>query len=295
INYQFQGGYGEISEEFSPRAALTASWTNDTFGVLVGVAGVRNKSTTKGFETIGWTNPGLTCDQSGVAPPDGQAPNSTASGDCNATGGGNWRIPDAVPVGAGNGLEEGRALDAAYLQQLNPGLSIQQISDALIPRLARPAYLDGTRERYSALVSLEYRPTETMNFYLDALYADANREFDRLDVNLVGRNCNMIPIGMQVDDNNVVTNATFANAQFFLEARPYDEEVDFYNINPGAHFQVTDWLGIDAQLNKSRSVFFREAPTLLFNTPFTTVQYSNTGGNTPKITSNLNLNDPDIG
>ena len=28
---------------------------------------------------------------------------------------------------------------------------------------------------------------------------------------------------------------------FFLEARPYTEELDFYNINPGAHFEFAGY------------------------------------------------------
>ena len=39
VNYQLQANYGEESGTVNPRGGLTASWTNDTFGVLVGVAG----------------------------------------------------------------------------------------------------------------------------------------------------------------------------------------------------------------------------------------------------------------
>ena len=41
-------------------------------------------------------------------------------------------------------------------------------------------------------------------------------------MNLVGRNGASIPTNMEVDaKQRVVTSATFANAQFFLEARPW--------------------------------------------------------------------------
>ena len=36
FNYQLQANYGEESGTVNPRGALTASWTNDTFGVLAG-------------------------------------------------------------------------------------------------------------------------------------------------------------------------------------------------------------------------------------------------------------------
>src|SRR5262249_20380749 len=50
--------------------------------------------------------------------------------------------------------------------------------------------------------------------------------------------------------------------------------------------------------NMSKSTFFREAPTVLVNTPLNsgvTVTYDNTSGAVPTIASNVNLNDPNIG
>jgi TonB-dependent receptor len=289
LTYQVQGSYTEINEKTSPRASVTGSWTNDsdTFGVLVGLAAVNSKSTTRGFETIGWTNPNLTDAQCGAA-----------ASTCNTDGGNGFRIPDVVPAGVGNGLTAGDTIDAAFLLANNPGLTSQQIGNALMPRLGRPAYIDGTRDRVSALVAFEYRPAENLQFYVDTLWSDANREFDRLDVNWVGRNGAVIPLNMQVDENNVITSGTFANSQFFLEARPYDEEVDFYNINPGVKWTVNDWLEVDLQLNKSSSDFFREAPTILVNTPLgqgVTVDYTNQGGNFPNIGTNIDLNNPNAG
>jgi TonB-dependent receptor len=302
FNYQLQANYGEESETFNPRAALTGSWTsaNEKFGVLVGFAGVDNDSTTTGFETIGYTNPNLSYFQCGIAPPAGTGANSGAgaAGGCNVGGGNGWVIPGAVPANAGAGLVAGTPITGAELMRLNPGLSLRQIDQAIIPRLGRPAYLDGTRERYSGLVSFEYRPTDNLQFYADTLYSEAQRTFNRLDVNLVGRNGAMIPTNMEVDENNVVTSATFANAQFFLEARPYDEQVDFWGFNPGMRFQFTDSMKVDLALNKSRSWFFRQAPTILVNTPLNqgiTADFDNTGGDFVTITPSADLNDPNLG
>jgi len=212
INYQLQANYGEESDTYNPRGAITASWSNDTFGVLAGFAGVSNDSTTNGFETIGYTNPNLSYFQCGLTPPGTTSPNAGAgaTGNCNVGGGNGWVIPGAVPANAGAGLVAGTPITGAYLQSINPGLTLRQIDQAIIPRLGRPAYLDGTRERYSGLVSFEYRPTEDLQFYFDSLYSEAERDFNRLDINLVGRNGAMIPVNMQVDENNVVTSATFA-------------------------------------------------------------------------------------
>ncbi len=288
VSYQVQGAYKELGESFSPRAALTGSWTNDEFGVLVGIATANNHTQTEGFETIGWTNPNLSAAQCGQS--------SAAS--CNTNGGNGWSIPATVPAGVGNGLTAGTAIDAAFLQAHNPGTTLQQIGDGLFPRLGRPSYMEGTRERTSGLVSFEYRPSDSMKFYLDTIYTRADRDFDRVDMNLVVRNGSAIPLNETVDGNNVVTSATLANAQFFLEARPYQEDVTFYNVNPGAHFDFNDQHSLDVQFNKSKSDFYRESPTVLINTPLgqgITASYSNTGGDVPSITSNVDLNNPNLG
>src|SRR5690606_7342104 len=93
VTYTAQAMNNDNADDLGGRVALVASNTWDTFGVLVGVAAVRNKVETSGFETIGWTNPGLTEAQCGG--PDVE---------CNTTGGGNWAIPSTVPSNAGNGL-----------------------------------------------------------------------------------------------------------------------------------------------------------------------------------------------
>jgi TonB-dependent receptor len=305
FSYQLQTGYGEESDAFSPRGAAIASWTNETFGVLAGVAGVHNKSTTEGFETIGYANMRVSNALCGI----GGTPAGATDQPCNTSGGeGRGWTPgitnsttglSTVPAGAGAGLVQGTVMDRAFFESRNPGLTLEQISNAVIPRLGRPSYSDGTRDRVSAVLSFEYRPLDNLNFYLDTLYADANREFDRLDVNFVGRAGAAIPLNMKVDENGVVTRATFANAQFFLEGRPYDEEVDFYNLNPGVHFEPLEWLGVDFQLNKTRSNFFRESPTVLVNTPAESnhvVEYVNEGGDFPTFTSQrFDLNDPNLG
>ena len=41
------------------------------------------------------------------------------------------------------------------------------------------------------------------------------KDFNRLDLDFVGRFGNAIPMNMKVNSDNVVTSATFANAQFF--------------------------------------------------------------------------------
>jgi TonB-dependent receptor len=308
FTYQVQEGYANIGRNFSPRGAATASWTNDTFGVLAGLAAVHNKTSTSGYETVGWTNPAISYGMCGTTPPlvNGVRHYAAVAPTCNQTGGNGWSLPGVsdttgigvVPAGAGAGLVAGTPIDAAFLLAHNPGLTLEQISDAMIPRLGRPVYVSGKRDRVAALLSFEYRPADTLSFYLDTLYAKAHRAYNREDIDLVGRSGGIIPLNLKVDSNDVVTQGTFANAQYFLEARPYKEYINYYNLNPGMHYQPFSWVGVDFQLNRSVSTYYRDTPTILVNTPLgqgVTVDYVNNGGIPTSSNANINLDDPNAG
>lgn len=320
ISYQTQLGYGELSEKYSPRGSVLGSWKNEanSFGVVAGLAGVSNKVVTQGYETIGWTNANLTYDQCGVNPPGGSFGGSPAGPDCNLTGGNGFIIgnpvnrtragaaisspgyhvtPNNSLIVGSSGTEygPGSIIDNAFLLDVNPGLTTDQISDALIPRLGRPHYSEGDRDRVAGLLSFEWIPTDFTTFFLDVLYAEADREFNRLDMMMVGRNSQLVPTNMEVDANNVVTYGEFHNAQFFLEARPYTETLDFYSINPGMTFLFGDDMSLDLEMNTSRSEWFRESPTVGIQSRMgggVVATYRNQGGDAPVVESNLDLNDP---
>ncbi|GGY64952.1 TonB-dependent receptor [Cellvibrio zantedeschiae] len=303
--FNVQGIYTEINEKTSPKLSALGSWTNDTFGVLGGVSLYNRNLTTKGYETIGYTTLSVPHGICGSTPTGSQT--LATAGTCNAPSTGNdWNVAGVtatqgygvVPTNAGAGLTAGTVIDKAFLLGKNPGLTIDQVANGFIPRLGRPSYMDGDQDRLTGVVSLEYRPSDQARFYLDVVATDQQKEFNRIDLNFIGRFGNAIPLNMKVDENNVVTSATFANAQFFLEARPYSEDLNFYNVNPGAHFEFNDLSTVDVQLNSSRSDWRRESPTVLINTPLNkgiSVDYVN-NGNVPTFTpKGVNLNDPAAG
>ncbi|WP_436407942.1 TonB-dependent receptor [Dyella japonica] len=290
LTYSLQGQYNSIGKDTKPRGSLIGSWTNKegTFGATVGYTASKNDYDVQGFETIGWTTPQLTAAQCG-----------TAAGHCSPAGG-SWVIPGTIPANAGFGLPAGQVIDNAWLLAHNPGLNTSQIANALIPRLGRDAYTDGTNDHQSAMASLEWRPSEAAHFYLDTLFSQKEKHFDRLDMNLIGRSGQMIPTNMQVDQNDVVTQANFANAQYFLEDRPYDQHTKFYNINPGGTLLLGsgDDLKLDFQAYTQRSWYRQYAPSIDVQTPLNqniTVNYNNTGGNVPTITPSVDLNNPNLG
>ena len=270
------------------RGSFLASDTWDNgFGALVGYVGVHNPVNIKGFETIGWTHAQLSAAQCG------------AGNTCNTTGSGNWTIPATVPANAGNGLIAGTPINNAFLLAQNPGLTIQQINNAIIPRLGRPSDEFGDRDRNNAIASFEFRPSETLHFYLDTIYGKEYNSEQRIDMDWVGRNGAAIPLDLQVDSSTctvgcTVTSGTFANSQFFLEYRPYQETTEFWSANPGFAWQIADAFKADFQANKTNSTFHREVPSVLVTTPASsgvTVDYTNTGG-IPSIASNVDLDNP---
>lgn len=254
-------------------SALVSNTWDNTFGVLAGVAWSTNKVKTTGFESIGWTNANLLASQS-------------SSATRNSTGGGNWTIPGTVPANAGNGLTTGATIDQALLLARNPGLTVDQIDNAIIPRLGRSMVAEGSRDRQNAILSLEARPNSSVRMFLDAIYGHKKNEFERSDINWVGRNGSSIPVNMTVDRSDcsggcVVTKGTFANSQYFLEYRPYTEDTKFHSINPGLNLKITDAISVDVQANMTRSDFHRQSPTVLFQTVLgsgITTEYDNTSG-----------------
>lgn len=327
LNYQAQMSYNELAEEVGPRGSLIGSWKNSerSFGILAGLAGVSNKVVTQGYESRGWTNANLTYDQCGVTPTGGALPGlpvpQFANPGCagNAGGGNQYVIGLPVPIdpttgapttgatgyhvvpnntqitGSSQVYNAGDRIDRDFLLDVNPGLSIDQIGQGLIPRLGRPHYSEGTRDRVAGMLSMEWLPNDHGNYYLDLLYAQAERDYNRLSMALVGRNSAVIPANMQVDSNNIVTEADFYNAEFLLESRPYIESLSFYSINPGAKFFVGDYWTIDAQANATRSDWVRESPYLTLTTNLNAgvaARFDNTIGDYPRVMANIDLNDP---
>lgn len=281
------GTENSVANKLGDRGSVLASKTfGDTFGILGGFAWANAKVRTTGFETIGWTNANLSAAQN---------PAATR----NNTGGGNWTIPATVPANAGSGLVTGTVIDQAFLLAHNPGLNITQIDNAIIPRLGRTMDESGTKDKYTSIISLEYRPTDSIQMYVDSMYSQKKNKLARADMNWVGRNGAMVPINMKVDRDDctigcVVTAGTFTNAQYFLEFRPYTEDVTLWGLNPGFEWKLTDKLKLDGQVNLTKSTFHRDSPSVVPISALgngTTVNFTNNGG-VPSITSNLDVNNP---
>ncbi|MGB6487432.1 MAG: TonB-dependent receptor [Steroidobacteraceae bacterium] len=274
VAFGAQGTKNQNAGAWGNHDYVIASDTFDNgFGVLIGGVATHNNVGTPGFETIGWTNAHLAAAQC-----TGEAEA------CNSTGGGNFSIPSTV--------------DAATLLADNPGASLEQINNGILPRLGRDAYEFGFEDTYNGIFSLEYRPSDALHFYMDNMFGKEHNDLQREDMDWSLRNSNTtIPLNETFDTPNcasgcTVTSGTFEGSEFFLEYRPYFENTNLWGTNPGLNWRFNDWLSGDIQANYTKSTFHREVPSVLVATPDdVTVNYTNNGG-IPGISSNVDLDDP---
>jgi TonB-dependent receptor len=300
LTYQIQGIDNANADSRGARGSLLFSNTWGNFGALAGVAGVQNKVATTGFETIGWTSMNLTQDQCGGNNPMGQPLPCNTTGGAGAGPGQITTIP-ANPSTAAAGFTPNDPVTNAFLLAQNPGRSITEIDNAIFPRLGRPMFDVGDKDRHNAIVSFEFRPSDALHFYMDNMYGKKENDLERADLMWAVRRTSqgglVIPQNLQVDNPGcvptcVVTSGTFVNSQLMLEYRPYFEETEFWGSNPGMTWTINDKWSLDLQGNYTESDFYSEVPTVLVLTQPTTVTYTNDGSGNPVINSSLDLNDP---
>ncbi|MDR3527795.1 MAG: TonB-dependent receptor [Rhizomicrobium sp.] len=332
------------------RGELVFSDTQGALGLLIGLVGVQNNVMVTGWEdgNAGWVAPNLPSGSCGTG-------NS-----CSQFGGGSWSIPNVVPSGVYVPVPSGFALSPGYaanvvggtryfpvsypvnqamLIALNPGLvdascsaasnctnqAMTRLSNALLPRLGRPTFEKGSRDRYNGVVSLEFRPLNELNVYLDAVFGKSENHLNRTDVGWGVRGgasaTQMIPANLTLASDwlqssvsaglgGAIKTGTFYNATFGIEARDYRETTDFINFNPGISWQASDLFRVDLQANYSSSHFFRRNPTVMVSSctataPATgidncpngpphlgTVLQFDATGTYPTEAINVDLNDP---
>ena len=336
------------------RGTLVASYTDGPFGILVGISGVQSNQMVKGWEdgNAGWNIPNLPSGTCGTG------------NTCSQFGSGSWSILSSIPSGllvpiptgfalnAGstaqvvNGVNyfpTGYSVDQKMLYALNPGLADStcsatapttaclnqmstRLSNTLIPRLGRSMFEKGSRDRYNAVASAEFRPTDDLHFYADFIFGRVFNDLNRSDMDWGVRNgnsaANMLPVGLTLKSDWLANTGTtaglggaaatgkFYNAVYGLEARRYQEKSDFISLNPGMSWQAADLLHVDLQANYTRSHFFRQSPTIMVTSCDGTLSIagvancpngSPAGGSIltftnngvfPTQTINLDLNDP---
>ncbi|WP_409977402.1 TonB-dependent receptor [Sphingomonas sp. Y38-1Y] len=285
-----QGNWTEANGRVGPRGAIVGSHTfGDTVGILIGVAGVSQDIRVDGYDSLGFADANLPCGPGcNVSPPEGNG----------------FSYANVAPANV-PGLVAGQPYDITQTS----GLSLSQLSKALIPRLGRPSLTTGKRERISAVAAVEFRPSDALHVNIDGIWAKSTRDYLRSNINWQVRNSGpgttpqstggMVPFDITVDENNIVTSGRFANSSFFSENSVFNQDTEFWNVTPSVTWKPSDTLTVQLSGNYGKSDFFREQPTYAFQTAPNSgviVDYDNTGnGPQPIITANRDLGDPNLG
>jgi TonB-dependent receptor len=303
VDYQLKGTYDEVSDKMSPRGGLFISDTWDgsfgQFGVLVGAAYAGKEYRSDTFNTVGFTTFSL-----GANCPPTQAGCNSLSFTGNAANpvygyGGGASVPANVPAGTGFGLTDGTPLKVCGPGGTS-GLSCDELSFVVMPRLARAETVAGERERTAGLVTIQWQPSDDLALNLDLIYAQTENNFAQHDLMLMLRSTsNNVPFDVQVNEKNILTHATFANAQLLSENRPFATDADFYNSTLGVNYQLTDRLKLAGSATYNDSYQRQTANTVLLRTPlgkgFAVTYDLEPGALTPRLSTNFDPSDPNLG
>jgi TonB-dependent receptor len=292
-----EGAYTDINDEISPVLSGVYSNTfNDRFGILVGAVASRKDYRVDGYETVGFSDG---CAADFIDPPANTNSNCDTSGPWlgrNAFMYTPYATADYVAAHPELGLAVGDPIDPIATS----GLTRDELDRGIIPFLGRGMFTIGDRDATSALVSFQYQPNETMDVAFDVLYAETERNFDRVEAMNWGRrnwihlDAGWIPENLTVNSDQVVTGGTLYNTHVWVGQRAYKEDFDFISYMPGMAWDVSDTFHVDLSASYTESTFDRDEPYFLFLTPGTTLQFSGLG-DVPTFDYSLDVSRPDIG
>lgn len=281
-----QGGYNDLSQSWSPRAAFLISnrFADDRLGALLSVAYSQRNTFEEGFSSVRWergTDNGGFCSPLGLAPQNPGNSGTTGSSAANCATG--------VPRPANT------PSNVAAYQTANS-------ANVYHPRLPRYGRLTHEQERIGVTASVQFRPVQTTTFSVDLLYSqlDMTRQEDFLESLSFSRNAaaggkTQIHVRDAVVENGELVYGVFDNVDIRSEQR-YDELTTQFT-------QLT--FEIDhAFSDRVRGRFFMGRAESEFRNPFQTTvtidrqnvqNYSwdfRGNRNTPLITYGFDVTDP---
>lgn len=302
LTYSLQTAYNSVNGALSPRGAIIASqnWDNKV-GILFGVALQHYQFRVDGYENIGNALADVASQQSGCA-------------QCNVIGTGkNFRWASVVPQGVTANAALGiGAVGTPYNYSGGidtpggtSGLSATALSNVIFPYLARESTKFGDRNRSSALLSVQYRPTANIEVGFAGLYEYSQRLYATNDMDWFVRNsCNaagtaancMVPVKVTADAKGYLTSGTFLNATFFAEPTDFRENIQFLDFNPTLDWTVKPWLNVHGAVDYNESSMNRREWSFHFQTrpgAGYSLQYEmKPGQDFPTLTTTAPLSDP---
>lgn len=272
-----QASYSDSSEEVDPRGSFVISNTwNEKFGALLSVAVSERSYQTEATTTIEWDN--------------GRVDNPTTP-DLNPD-------PDVFGLDYPNG---GFQWDTSNGNATTlPGSGFDTYADLnamIVPRLARPDFQLGTRDRTGANLALQWRPTDEFDINFEVLYANLESDFRRYTNNHLVRNTGptsifgfIEPQNFVVDENNTAISGTFNGSRYWSENRVYNFDTDFLQFSLSGDWQRDNWT-VEWYASSNESNHDVTHTTILFMSDPTVTEYELVGGY-PVLTPRINGVDP---
>src|SRR5690606_6898348 len=180
------------------------------------------------------------------------------------------------------------------------GLTRDQLDRGILPYLGRGLYTIGDRDATSALASFQFQPNDRMDFAFDILYAETERNFDRVEAmnwgrrNFIHLDAGWIPENFVIDENQVITQGTLYTTHVWVGHRAYREDFDFISYMPSLSWQITDTFRMNVSASYTESEFERDEPYFLYMSPAVTAHYVGLG-DVPTFNYSLDISRPDIG
>lgn len=249
IAASFQGGYNDLSENFSPRGAFLLSNTTDDgiLGALISVAYSERDTLEEGFSSVRWApavgtgSSGGFCSPLGVTPQN--ATNNTAAGSSAANCATGIPRPANTPASV-----------SAYNTANQPNV--------FLPRLPRYGRLTHEQERLGVTGSLQFRPAESTLFTVDLLYSklDATRQEDFLQSLSFSRNAaaggqTQVIVRDAVVENNALVYGVFDNVDIRSEQRFDELSTEFTQVSFTAEHDFTDRIRGRFYAGRAESIF----------------------------------------
>lgn len=219
-----QGGYNDVTGEIDPRLAFMVSNTfaDETVGVLFSLAQSDRTVRQEGFGTVRWTTPELNGRGAYVDNPDLIVNGATpATSDCQID-----------------------------------GAAVNPVNCLWTPRLPRPDFFGNEQERLGFTGSIQWRPSDNLEFTLDTLHStlDNNRTMYNFFEQFRNTFQDITPVSITVADNGKqVLAGTFDGMNSRIESRQQISTTEFSQFVLSGKYIISDQLILDAMIGNAKS------------------------------------------
>jgi iron complex outermembrane recepter protein len=244
FRYSLGESYNDYRERGLPRATLFASKTWNKFGALIAVSASKVAYENMGTQVTG----------------PAQGRNEICGNSQNVN----------YDFGPGKSGGCGASTYAGVDPRANIGsLTVDQVQQAFVSRFIRAYVSTDDRTRYSGVMSLQYKPSDKLDFALDLMAArliDTHIEntfgmyfrstgpttaagYAAAQANpaLIGQGADsgIVPVNIGIDPNNNNLYGTFANTDRYNESRFYDGKTNYISGSLSGKYQASENLSFN--------------------------------------------------